>query len=299
KKRKICFLVGRLGFGTTTFCNDCDDILTCTKCNRPIILHDKKGKDRIYICRHCGLQEKPTDRCPKCGSWRLTTLGIGTELVAKAVTQINNKIDISIIDSEHINTPKQATRAMTDFIDNKNSHILIGTEMILDYLVEPIDYIAVISLDHLLALPGFRFKEKLAHILVKLAEFTNKKLLIQTRLNDENIWQYINQGNLLDFCRQEIKDRQNAGWPPFSTLIKISRVGPELAVQKDMDRLENLLKPFSPIVYPSFVATPRGHLNLNLLIKIPPDNWPDEELSAVLKALPPTFLVNVEPADIL
>ncbi len=297
RKKKIFLLVGRLGLAPTTVCNDCDTILACTKCDQPLVLYDKKDKNRLYSCRRCGNEETPTDRCPVCGGWRLSTMGIGTDTVAQTLRQ--TKLPIFIIDSEHSKTPIQATKTMTAFTESTQSAILIGTEMALPHLSEQVDYVGVVSLDHFFALPGFRVREKMARIISDLSEIAQKKIIIQTRRPEESIWQYIESGNLLDFYRNEIRDREASGWPPFSVLIKITRVGPESAVEKDMTKLTRLLEPYNPITYPSFGPAARGHISLNLLIKIPPTDWPDEELSAVLLALPPVFIVNVEPADIL
>ena len=146
---------------------------------------------------------------------------------------------------------------------------------------------------------SFFIKEKIIFTIANLAELALKKIIIQTRLIEENVWRYIESGNLLDYYRDEIKEREGAGWPPFSVLIKITRTGPEQAVTKDMKKLARLLEPFQPLIYPTFTPPRTGQLALNLLIKIAPTAWPNQELSAVLTSLPPVFIVNVEPADIL
>ncbi|OHA58119.1 MAG: hypothetical protein A2571_03720 [Candidatus Vogelbacteria bacterium RIFOXYD1_FULL_44_32] len=299
KKKKIFLLVGRLGLAPTTVCNDCDAILTCAKCQRPLVLFHPKNKNRLYTCRHCHTDEIPTDHCPNCGSWRLTTLGIGTDTVAKAVASVNKKITTFVLDSEHAKTNNQANKIIADFTTTKDSAVLIGTDMAWHYLLEPVDYIGLVSLDYTFALPGFRVKEKIIFTIANLAELALKKIIIQTRLIEENVWRYIESGNLLDYYRDEIKEREGAGWPPFSVLIKITRTGPEQAVTKDMKKLARLLEPFQPLIYPTFTPPRTGQLALNLLIKIAPTAWPNQELSAVLTSLPPVFIVNVEPADIL
>jgi primosomal protein N' (replication factor Y) len=171
--------------------------------------------------------------------------------------------------------------------------------MVLYYLQEPVENILVVAVDSMLALPDFRTHERLFGLLIRFRALALKNFAIATRHVTEPLFEYALRGNIIGFYREEIANRQNFGYPPFKLLVKISREGGRELVREDMKKLEGLLKKYEPAVYPSFVFQVENRYRLNLLLKLDPTTWPDLELSAVLKSLPPSFIVNVEPADIL
>jgi primosomal protein N' (replication factor Y) len=155
-----------------------------------------------------------------------------------------------------------------------------------------------VTVDHLFALPGFRVRERLMRLLFELKAVSQEKVIIQTRLAADQLWQYFESGTIAEFYRREISERQEAGYPPFSILVKITRIGTEESVQRDLDRLVRLLAAYEPVVYPAWTQG-KGKYIAHALIKVPIAKWQEPELSAVLSALPPIFIINVEPADIL
>ena len=106
------------------------------------------------------------------------------------------------------------------------------------------------------------------------------------------------KGNLLDFYRQEIKERRQFDYPPFKLLIKVSREGEKAATQEALKKLATLLAAYEPVVFPSIWRGGGGTWKYNLLLKLEPGKWPEETLAAVLKNLPPSFTVEVDPETI-
>ena len=95
-----------------------------------------------------------------------------------------------------------------------------------------------VSLDILFALPDFRMRENILRKLMQLKELTSEKMIIQTRLPREKTFSYITSGNLADFYRDELAEREHFNYPPFSILIKITREGAGDIVQKDIEKLK-------------------------------------------------------------
>ena len=63
---------------------------------------------------------------------------------------------------------------------------------------------------------------------------------------------------MMDFYREEIAERKIFGYPPFSTLIKITREGGEVSVRKDVEMLAITLAEYAPEVYEAFARGARA-----------------------------------------
>jgi len=293
-------LCARRGLYPITTCSDCGTAVTCKTCSTPLVLHkDKTGKEQnIYLCHKCGSRYTSKRTCESCGSWRLAPLGIGTEKIFEEIKGRHKEVSVFRIDSESTPTPKKARAAMDSFFESPGS-VLVGTEMALHYLDRDVANSAIASIDSLFTIPDFRINEKIFNMLLGLHEKTRKSFLIQTRDPEQSAFQYIMQGNLLDFYREEIEARKRFGYPPFSTCIKITTQGRKDAVQKALQKVCDELAEYEPMQYPSFTEEVKGSYRENILIRLPKNTWVSEPLLKILRNLPPQYAVRVDPENLL
>ncbi len=312
--KSIFLFTIRKGLAPITVCNDCGHTLLCPSCATPIVLYgskqvaaNKSTTPRIFMCNKCGKKEKTEVACPNCRSWNLTPLGIGTDKVYEQIKNLFPKERIIQIDKEATPTQKEAQKAITEFYKNPGS-ILIGTEMAFSYLKEEISYSAIISLDGLFSIPSFNITQKILHIIEKLNHLTLNKIIIQTRIPENKILQYILSGNVLPLCREDLAERKNFGYPPFKRLIKITYEGTSKETEMARDFIERLLGNYEPQIFSAFVSKVKGHYITNTVIKVDPFIWPlptddkyigNKDLAQKLSKLPPTFSINIDPEDLL
>lgn len=288
----------RRGTAGMTVCNDCGMIMTCDDCRSPLVIHKNPDKKYEFICHKCGTSYKIKDSCPECGSWRLAMLAEGIQKVEAEIKKDFPDVPIFMIDSDSVKSSKKAQDIVNKFLA-KTGHILIGTEMSLYYLNEPVENTAIVSIDSLFSFPDFRISEKIFGTLIRIRELSIKRFLVQTRNPEEKVFNYALKGNLLDFYREEIEERKAFNYPPFSTLIKITRSGSDEAVKKDMEFLAQYLEDYAIRIYPAFTSRVKNKLIMHGLIKIPADKWIDANLLDKLKGLPPVFAISVDPEEIL
>jgi primosomal protein N' (replication factor Y) len=259
------------------------------------------------MCNKCGRKEKTEISCPKCSSWNLTPLGVGTDKVFEEIKNLYPKVRILQIDKEVTPTQKEAREVINEFNRNPGS-ILIGTEMAFSYLREQVYCSAVISLDGLFSIPNFNITQKILHIIEKLHSITEKKIIIQTRIPENKILQYILSGNVLPLCREDLVERRDFGYPPFKRLIKITFEGTAPETEKARGYIEKILGNYEPQIFSAFVSRIKGQYITNTVIKINPKFWPlpttdkqilDPNLVLNLSQLPPSFSINVDPEDLL
>ncbi len=108
--------VKRKGLYPVTICEDCQNIFTCPKCDKPYLLVKNKAGDKIYQCQNCkeilNLDKNKNLICQNCNSWRMKTLGIGSEAVAKNLKEIGFKT--FILDSDQEKTKKEILKTIQD-----------------------------------------------------------------------------------------------------------------------------------------------------------------------------------------
>ncbi len=304
----------RKGLAPVTVCHDCGHTLLCPDCSTPIVLYGAKQRNanksetkRIFMCNKCGRKESTEVRCPECQSWNLSPLGIGTDRVYDEVKNLFPKASIIQIDREATPTDKEALIAIAHFNKSKGA-ILIGTEMAFSYLHTEVTHSAIISLDGLLSIPSFNITQKILHIIEKLHYTTLRNLIIQTRIPENQVLQYILSGNVLPLYREDLKERKQFGYPPFKRLIKITFTGTASETEKARLYLSEKLEKYEPQIFSAFIGKIKGQYITNTVIKLEPDIWPiptnaslliDSNLSETLSHLPPSFSINVDPEDLL
>lgn len=298
KKEKMIIFTARRGLAPQSVCGDCGTTVTCEVCEAPVVLHNSKVESkRYFLCHHCGRERSALEGCKNCGSWKLITLGIGTDTIYEEIVKKFPNRPIFRLDRDSAKTDKQARDIAKKFEDSKDG-ILIGTEFSLNYL-KPVNHVAIASLDSLFSLPDFRINERICHILLQAQTLSQEYLLIQTRNATHPLLEYIQSGNLNEFYKSEISARKALNYPPFSTFIKITIEADKATAAKEMGKLQNLLEKWNTTIFPAFIPSVGGKSILHMLITLNTKDWPDEELRHILVNLPIDFTVSVHPESLL
>ncbi len=307
-KKQIFLFTLRRGLGSITLCNDCGETLLCDMCSSPVQLLLNKDGERIFKCSRCKRTKDAGTLCPTCGSWNLIALGIGTDRVYEELRERFPDVPLFRIDKDITKTDVSARKAMREFRKTKGA-ILLGTEMAFFYLDEKVDYSAIISFDSLFSLPSFRIHEKILQLYLALHSFTDKKMIIQTKNPREEIVSAIKHGNALNWYRNEIKMREQAQYPPFTTLIKISYRDTKKEVEKAKAEVLLALHDYNPIVFQSFSPKIKGVFVVNAVLKIKRPRWIgsffdgsgnyDKKLEHTLRLLDTEAVIDIDPEELL
>ncbi len=296
---------GRKGLYPITVCGDCGTVVACNNCHSPVVLYSKSGatktndaKTNLFVCNHCGERREAQELCVHCKGWRLNPLGIGIEKIAEEIKLILPDTKILLMDKENVKTHKQAVK-MRDLFYSTPGSIMIGTELALTYLNQKIENSAVISIDSYFSIPDFQINEKIFYILLIIRSLTEKNFIIQTRQESVKIFDYATKGNLIDFYRDEINDRKEIGYPPFTTYIKITLEGEKASIKKQMSEIAELMKPYDLSVFDAWNPGGAHKYTVHGLISLPEDKWIDKILLEKLRLLPQNCIVKVNPITLL
>lgn len=299
--------VHRRGLTPLVLCQDCGAAVTCRNCEAPLSWHEARltpacrrgrdGQENFFLCHHCGARRSAAEKCAVCGGWRLLGLGIGIDLVAKELAA-RLPVKIFKLDSDQVKNERQANSTVKKFLETPGG-VLIGTEMAMYYFRERIENAAVAAIDSLFALPDYRVNERVFNILIRLRTLASKRFLIQTRNVRNELFDLASRGSLLDFYRQELAERRTYGYPPFRLFIKITLAGVKNEVLPAMKALEHDLDDYEFDTF-SPVTGQKNDYVINLLLRLPTDQWPNNpHLLEILKSLPPQYIINVDPENLL
>lgn len=255
--------------------------------------------ENVFICHRCGEKSAPRRKCGNCGGWRLTPLGLGIEHAEEILRARFPDAPIFRIDTDTVKTHTAARTRANEFAATPGA-ILLGTEMALPYMTDPVGVAAVLSVNSLLTMPEFRMTEHVFRLLLVLREKARDHFLIQTR-EANPIFPLAAEGKIGEFLANELELRKELGFPPFATFIKVSFLG----VRNDgIDFVHALSAHLSDlgianVHYPNTVTKKGDKVVLSTLIVLPRASWPHPELREYLASLPPNVTVRVEPRSIV
>lgn len=223
KGKQALLFLNRRGYAPVTLCKSCGKKYECDNCDFHLVLH--KGKKQL-ICHHCGHFEKMHKDCKFCGQEdSLIALGAGVEKVAEEVENLFPDAKIALVTSDNVDSFVEAQEIVKKIL-NHEVDIIIGTQMIVKgYDFPDLELVGIVDVDGMLYSSELRALEKTYQILTQVIGRAGRrqepgKVLIQT-YNPENLmFEKIIKGSKEEFYNFEIKNRQNANFPPFSRFAK-------------------------------------------------------------------------------
>lgn len=299
KKSHLFIFAARKGLAGSTICRDCGELVRCHNCASPMVLYKIKDSG-IFKCHQCSETRDAAEVCQKCQSWKLAAFGIGIDKVAEEIVGNFPNIKIFELSKDSAESPNKAREIIKNFYESKGS-ILLGTELAFSFLSKKINYSAISAFDSIFSIPDFRIREKIFRIILQTREIAKEKFLIQTRNPDDQTINFALNGNLAEFYKREIDDRKILEYPPFSIFIKITIRGTKVFVGKESENLKKVLSQcnYEPTIFISSHEKKGEQAAINAVIKIPREKWPDKDLVAVLKLLPPYFEIKIDPDNLL
>jgi len=228
KKEGIILFQNRRGFAPIVECSDCGFIPTCRECSVTLTYHIHKKQLR---CHYCGLTEEFSGICPICGSVRYKEIGFGTQRIELELEEIFkdsvNKPKIARVDLD-TTSQKGSFRKILKQFQEEEIDIMIGTQMVakgLDFA--RVTLVGVVNADLQLFIPDFRSSERTFQLITQVAGRAGRSgekkgnVFIQTYHPTNPAIDFAAQNDYFAFYQNELKNRENALYPPFSRFVNI------------------------------------------------------------------------------
>jgi len=202
--------INRRGLSRYVVCRDCGSPLSCPSCAVSFVLFSG-GSLR---CRYCGRTSVAPETCPACGSPDFRFRVPGIEMAAQEVARLlpDARVVTVATESVHCPSPEPGT-------------VIVGTRALLGASwPERVRVIAALSVDADLCLPDFRARERTFQVLSafsRRAAARKATLVLQTRRPEDMAVQCASTGEVARFLDQELKLREELGFPPYRRLALV------------------------------------------------------------------------------
>jgi primosomal protein N' (replication factor Y) len=294
----------RRGSAATTLCDNCGWTALCSRCYIPLTLHSDQHLLRCHICNQ---QEKVLTTCPVCSNVNIIHKGFGTKLIETELKKLFPKANIARFDAD--NDAKQTLNARYNELYKGEIDIAIGTQVVAKGLDLPhLRAVGVIQADSGLALPDFGSSERTFQLLAQVVGRVGRnehatQVVIQSYQPSHPSVAFGLTQDYESFYKFAILERQNAKFPPFVYLLKLTcSYKSEAASIRAAQSLYNELKTkvhtsvtiFGPT--PAFYERQRDNYRWQLLLKSPKREY----LADALQFIPTThWQSELDPTSLL
>ena len=235
-EQSMVFL-NRRGYAPVLHCTDCAWKSECPHCSAYRVFHKI---DRTLRCHHCGFTERVPRACPACGNPDIAPLGRGTEhleeLLAELLHQVRrpNTVSEEWPDGEPVRIARidaDSTRLKGELasqlarVHSGEVDVLVGTQMIAKgHDFRRITLVAAVNPDGALFSSDFRAPERLFSLLMQAAGRAGRdagisgqsEMWLQTFHPKHPLFETLKRHDYPAFAEQQLKEREQAGMPPFS-----------------------------------------------------------------------------------
>jgi primosomal protein N' (replication factor Y) len=298
REEQAILFINRRGYFTFIMCRECGFTIECPKCSVSLTYH---SGDRKLRCNRCGYSSEAPIICPRCQSSSIKYFGTGTQRIEKEVAEVFPAARILRYDRDTVSQRGSHEVFFSAFAEGK-ANVLIGTQMVTKGLDVPnVTLVGVVSADTALHLPDFRSAEHTFQLLTQVAGRAGRhhlpgKVFIQTHTPEHYAIQAAAKHDYESFYRQEIENRKELNYPPFSKLISLLVAGQEESkVIKISEDIEKFLKRRIPDEVlgpaPAIIPKLRGHFRYRILLK-------GQNLGKMRRAVAETLSKVVVPFEI-
>ncbi|ATA67343.1 primosomal protein N' [Capnocytophaga cynodegmi] len=279
---QVILFQNQRGYAPVIQCRSCATVPQCPHCDVSLTYH--QGRNQLR-CHYCGYAIAKPEVCIACGSTDLITKGVGTEQIAKELTELFPDVTIDRMDQDTTSGKYGYEKILSKF-EQRETQILVGTQMIskgLDF--ENVGLVGVMNADSFIHFPDFRAYERSFQLLVQISGRAGRsskkgKVLIQTYSPKHPVLQQVLHNNFKEMFQSQIKERKEFHYPPFVRLIKITFKHSDFNKVNEGAQwfAEALRQGFSQqqllqVLGPEFplVSRIRNEYIKDILVKIPPE----------------------------
>ena len=238
-EQTILFL-NRRGTYSTLKCQKCEHVIQCPHCDVSLTFHRSNNHLSCHLCGYTA--SPPPSSCPECKSTETIKFkGPGTDQVERSLNAMFPDIRTMRMDGDTTRKKGAHDQLFKQFRAGK-ADVLIGTQMIAKGLHFPaVTLVAVLNSDGALNIPDFRSHENVFQLTTQVAGRSGRsdlegEVLLQTRMPDHPIFQYVTHEDFPGFYKNEVQTRKLFDYPPYGHLIKLTFSGPDDAITFDFGK---------------------------------------------------------------
>lgn len=228
RQEQIILLLNKRGFASAVVCRDCGFVLECQNCTLSLTFHKFQNE---CICHACGAVKTPPTICPNCKSVAIRFLGSGTQKIESELKNLFPHAKVLRADRD-TTAARGSHQEIYETFRERKADILVGTQIVAKGLDLPnVSLVGILLADVGLHFPDFRAAEKTFALLTQAAGRAGRRqatgeVIIQTYSPQHPAIRAASRHAYRDFCENELRERQQLGWPPFVKVVKFTFVNP-------------------------------------------------------------------------
>ncbi len=216
-------LLNRRGYAPVLHCGACGWKSGCPHCSAWRVFHKV---DRTLRCHHCGFTERVPRACPECGNLDIHGIGRGTERLEEHLASLLPGARIARIDADSTRL-KGSLEAQLAAVHAGEVDVLVGTQMVAKgHDFRRMTLVAAVNPDSALFASDFRAGERLFALLMQAAgragrdaaQGSASEMWVQTWHPRHPLFAALATHDFAAFAASQLRDREGAGLPPFSSL---------------------------------------------------------------------------------
>lgn len=242
-KKKVLVLTASNSWATSLYCQNCNQVLSCTNCQRTIMLSD----ENTLQCYYCGFRASVPVICQNCDKSAFKPLGLGASKIISDLTEYSFKKS----------SPNDSAVAA-------KGKLVVGNEQQISLDNSNFDVIILIGFDRLRvnALPNGSWR--LLGLLIEL-QAKPIQLIIETNSIEDKVWGTVNSQKLKELLSADLTERKKYHLPPFGQELILRGKGSDKTVNKEIEKVEQAIGPQSKLVISEINSHP---LNKEVQVKI-------------------------------
>ncbi|MBO7633322.1 MAG: primosomal protein N' [Lachnospiraceae bacterium] len=222
RKEQTMLFLNRRGYSGSVSCRSCGHVIKCPHCDISMTLHNTGN----MVCHYCGHTEPKPDKCPKCGSAYISSLGLGTQKVEEKLKELYPSARILRMDADTTASKDSYERILSAFA-NEEADILIGTQMIVKgHDFHKCTLVGILMADMSLFAPDFRAGERTFQLLTQASGRAGRgaiagDVVIQTYNPENYCIEHAAKADYEGFYEEEYGFRKVMNYPPARCMLSV------------------------------------------------------------------------------
>lgn len=221
--KKSLLLLNRRGYASYTFCRDCGYVPKCESCGVTL----KYYQDGTLRCPYCGKTQVKSTSCPRCGSRRYRTMGLGVDQAEAVLRKRYPHWRILKIDGGTV-PDYEAYKAMNETLSKGEWDVVLGTRLLIKgFAFGPVDLAAALLMDNDMNFGDYTSGEKAYQLYARFFSLSQGMALGQTYEPENETVAALASGDPPVFYRSELSYRKALGYPPAGHLAVFGVMAPD------------------------------------------------------------------------
>lgn len=271
---QVMLFINRRGFAPILFCQQCEWIAECKRCDARMVYHRHPFELR---CHHCDSRRAIPKKCDKCAHSPVEPVGLGTQRIEEVLQSVFPDIPVIRVDRDTTRKKDDLQNLLTQIHEVKPA-ILLGTQMLAKgHHFPQVTLVGIIDADGGLFSADYRAAEQMGQLLLQVSGRAGRAekpgtVMIQTRCSDHIYLQTLVQQGYAAFAHLLMGEREQFVLPPFSyyAVFRAEAYSQQQAISflekiRDIDIVRNTVSMLGPI--PDVLSRKKGMYGQHLIVK--------------------------------